>query len=57
MSIILNNATLYEEWKKDIRTMAGRVVAIRKELHSLLTKELKTPGNWDHIVDHVGMFS
>ena len=36
--------------------MAGRIIAMRKELHRLLTEELKTPGNWDHIVNQIGMF-
>lgn len=57
VSLILNDATLFEEWKNDIRTMAGRIIAMRKELHRLLTEELKTPGNWDHIVNQIGMFS
>lgn len=57
VTLILNDATLFEEWKQDIRTMANRVIAMRKELHRLLTGELKTPGNWDHIVNQIGMFS
>ena len=56
MSLILNNNELFEEWKRDIRTMAGRIIDMRKELHRLLTEELKTPGNWDHIVNQIGMF-
>jgi aspartate aminotransferase, cytoplasmic len=36
--------------------MAGRIIAMRKELHRLLIEELKTPGNWDHIVNQIGMF-
>ncbi|KAI0928608.1 hypothetical protein AcW2_004565 [Taiwanofungus camphoratus] len=57
MALIMNNAGLFEEWKRDIRTMAGRIIAMRKELHRLLTEELRTPGNWDHIVNQIGMFS
>ena len=56
MALILNNAELFEEWKRDIKTMAERIIAMRKELHRLLTEELKTPGNWDHIVRQIGMF-
>ncbi|TBU35803.1 aspartate aminotransferase [Dichomitus squalens] len=56
VSLILNNSELFEEWKRDIRTMAGRIIDMRKELHRLLTEELKTPGNWDHIVNQIGMF-
>jgi len=57
MSLVLNNADLFEEWKRDIKTMAERIISMRKELHGLLTNELKTPGNWDHIVNQIGMFS
>ena len=56
VSLILNDAGLFEEWKRDIRTMAERIIAMRHELHRLLTVELKTPGNWDHIVRQIGMF-
>jgi len=57
VSLILNDATLFGEWKEDIRTMAGRIIEMRKELHRLLTEEFHTPGNWDHIVNQIGMFS
>ncbi|KAL1944607.1 hypothetical protein VTO73DRAFT_3037 [Trametes versicolor] len=57
VSLILNDPALFEEWKRDIKTMAGRIIDMRKELHRLLTEELKTPGNWDHIVNQIGMFS
>ncbi|KAI0273672.1 aspartate aminotransferase [Gloeopeniophorella convolvens] len=57
VSLILNNPELFEEWKADIRTMAGRIIDMRKELHRLLTEELKTPGNWDHIVNQIGIFT
>lgn len=56
MALVLNDAGLFDEWKRDIRTMAERIIAMRKELHKLLTEELKTPGNWDHIVNQIGMF-
>ncbi|RPD66312.1 aspartate aminotransferase [Lentinus tigrinus ALCF2SS1-7] len=57
VSLILNDPELFEEWKRDIKTMSGRIIEMRKELHRLLTEELKTPGNWDHIVNQIGMFS
>ena len=56
IALILNNEELFAEWKRDIKTMAGRIIEMRKELHRLLTEELKTPGNWDHIVNQIGMF-
>lgn len=36
--------------------MANRIIDMRQELRRLLTDELKTPGNWDHIVRQIGMF-
>ena len=56
MALILNDTGLFEEWKQDIKTMAERIISMRKELHQLLTHELKTPGKWDHIVNQIGMF-
>ncbi|KAG7448624.1 aspartate aminotransferase [Guyanagaster necrorhizus] len=57
VNFILNDAPLYEEWRRNIRTMAGRLIEVRKELYRLLTEELKTPGNWDHVINQIGMFS
>ncbi|GJE95197.1 aspartate aminotransferase [Phanerochaete sordida] len=57
VSLILNNPELFEEWKRDIKTMASRIIEMRKELYRLLTEELKTPGSWDHIITQIGMFS
>jgi len=56
VTLILNNPELFEQWKEDIKTMAGRIIEMRKELHRLLTEEFKTPGTWDHIIDQIGMF-
>ncbi|KAI6045385.1 aspartate amino-transferase [Pisolithus marmoratus] len=57
MSLILNDPVLFEEWNRDIKTMAHRIIAMREQLYELLTKEFKTPGNWKHITDQIGMFS
>lgn len=57
VSLILNSPELFAEWQRDISTMAGRIIAMRDELHRLLTQELKTPGTWNHILDQIGMFS
>ena len=56
MTLILNDEELFAEWKRDIKVMASRIQRMRKELHRLLTEKLKTPGNWDHIVNQIGMF-
>jgi aspartate aminotransferase, cytoplasmic len=52
----LNNPELFEDWKRDIKTMAHRIIAMREKLYDILTNELKTPGKWDHIVKQIGMF-
>ncbi|KAJ7098026.1 aspartate amino-transferase [Mycena belliarum] len=57
VSMILNNPSMFEAWKRDIQTMAGRIIDMRKELFRLLTEELHTPGSWEHIVNQIGMFS
>jgi aspartate aminotransferase len=54
--LILNEPELFAEWKRDIETMAGRIIDMRKELYRLLTEVYKTPGNWDHILNQIGMF-
>lgn len=56
VELILNDPALFEEWKQDIKTMSGRIIAMRQELHRLLTQVYKTPGNWDHIINQIGMF-
>jgi len=57
ITLILTNEELFAEWRRDISTMANRIITMRKDLHRLLTEELHTPGNWDHIINQIGMFS
>lgn len=56
MSLILNDPALFKQWQDDVQTMAGRIIKMRDELFRLLTEELQTPGNWEHIVKQIGMF-
>ena len=56
VSSILTDPELFAEWKRNVKTMAQRIIEMRAELHRLLTEELKTPGSWEHIVDQIGMF-
>jgi aspartate aminotransferase len=55
-SLVLNDETLFKEWEEDLRTMAGRIIDMRKALRSKL-EALGTPGTWNHITDQIGMFS
>ncbi|XP_068629027.1 aspartate aminotransferase, cytoplasmic-like [Battus philenor] len=56
VTAILTSEQLYNEWKNQLREMAARVADMRVELRDELTR-LNTPGNWDHIVNQIGMFS
>lgn len=55
-SIVLNDESLFADWEEDLRTMSGRIIAMRKALKAELDR-LQTPGNWDHITGQIGMFS
>jgi aspartate aminotransferase len=54
---VLNNAELFAEWKENLLTMVNRIQEMRQALYYQLTSVHKTPGNWDHIISQIGMFS
>jgi len=53
---ILNDDALHAQWRGHVKTIAERVLLMRKMLHEKLI-ELGTPGNWSHVVDQKGMFT
>ncbi|CAH1173997.1 unnamed protein product [Phaedon cochleariae] len=53
---VLNNAELYNQWQDHIKTMSSRIIDMRKQLRETL-EHLKTPGDWSHLTQHIGMFS
>lgn len=53
---ILSTPEFYNEWCQDLTTMSSRIIEMRKALRDALVAR-KTPGNWDHIVSQIGMFS
>ncbi|KAL3469687.1 pyridoxal phosphate-dependent transferase [Aspergillus californicus] len=53
---ILGSAELQEKWKADLAAMSGRIAEMRRALYDGLVR-LKTPGNWEHIIQQTGMFS
>ncbi|RMJ28887.1 hypothetical protein PHISP_00226 [Aspergillus sp. HF37] len=53
---VLSTPELRERWGCDLQTMSGRIKGMRCELYDELVK-LDTPGNWDNILDQIGMFS
>ena len=55
-SLVLNDPKLFAEWEDNLRTMSGRIIAMRKALREKL-EEMSTPGSWKHITEQIGMFS
>jgi len=56
MAKILNNPKYMAEWREELAKVAGRIKEMRKLLFDELVA-LKTPGNWEHIITQIGMFS
>ncbi|XP_044751148.1 aspartate aminotransferase, cytoplasmic [Coccinella septempunctata] len=56
IAYILNNPDLYEQWKQSVKTMADRIIQMRKELRGAIER-MNAPGKWDHITSQIGMFS
>lgn len=53
---ILNNKENFEAWRRELKMVADRILWTRTALKNELNK-IGTPGNWDHIVNQIGMFS
>lgn len=56
-SLVLNDSTLFGEWEANLRTMAGRIIDMRKALRGKLEELNGKEGSWKHITDQIGMFS
>lgn len=56
VSKVLNTPELRQEWMESIKSMSSRIREMRRLLRDKLVA-LGTPGNWDHIVNQIGMFS
>lgn len=54
--LILTDNILRQEWMDELRTMAERIHLMRCMVYDELIR-LGTPGNWDHIIRQIGMFS
>lgn len=55
VSTILSDEGLTEQWQKDVKTMADRIITMRHELVSKL-KEHGSQRDWSHISKQIGMF-
>ncbi|VUC21469.1 unnamed protein product [Clonostachys rosea] len=53
---IFQNQELQDMWHADLTTMSGRISSMRNALYSELLR-LRTPGDWAHAKNQVGMFS
>ena len=53
---VLGDPSLYAQWQMDLKTMSTRISSMRAAIRDGL-KQLNTPGNWDHVVSQIGMFS
>uniref|UniRef100_A0A183TX18 Aspartate aminotransferase n=1 Tax=Toxocara canis TaxID=6265 RepID=A0A183TX18_TOXCA len=52
---ILSDSSLREQWLKEVKGMAERIISMRVHLRDMLKMEGSTR-NWQHIVDQIGMF-
>lgn len=53
---ILSTPELYEQWKVELKSMADRIIEMRRRLFDAIVAN-QTPGTWNHIIDQIGMFS
>lgn len=53
VATVLNNPTLFGEWKNNVRAMYERIHSMRQLFYNKL-KQLGTPGSWEHIIQQTG---
>ncbi|EFC47850.1 aspartate aminotransferase [Naegleria gruberi] len=56
VAMTLSNPEYFAEWKKELIMMSDRIKEMRQLLFDALKKR-NTPGNWNHILEQIGMFS
>lgn len=56
VATVLSDPVLESSFYADLQVMSGRIKAQRAALLAALT-ERGTPGTWDHITKHIGMFT
>uniref|UniRef100_A0A4D5R994 Aspartate aminotransferase n=1 Tax=Scolopendra viridis TaxID=118503 RepID=A0A4D5R994_SCOVI len=52
---ILSDTQLQQQWLKEVKGMADRIISMRQKLKDNLKKE-GSQRNWEHITDQIGMF-
>ncbi|XP_074644629.1 aspartate aminotransferase, mitochondrial-like [Tubulanus polymorphus] len=55
VTTILGSPDLKQQWLKDVKGMADRIISMRQQLVDNLKKE-GSSHNWQHITDQIGMF-
>jgi len=53
---VLSSQENFYKWSEELADVSKRIIDVRKKLKEKLI-ELNTPGNWDHVVNQIGMFS
>lgn len=53
---VLGNPEYYKEWERELKMVSQRIQDMRRLLFEELNR-LKVKGNWDHIINQIGMFS
>ncbi|KAJ1088577.1 hypothetical protein NDU88_001734 [Pleurodeles waltl] len=56
VATILNNPTLYAEWKEDLRVKVERTILVREKIREKL-RIIGALGSWDHITDQAGIYN
>lgn len=56
VDLVLGKKELTKDWHEDLKLMSGRMQSMRKSLVQKL-KDRKSPHNWNHIQDQIGMFA
>lgn len=56
VATVLGDRSLYVEWTAELKSMADRIIQMRHRLYEAL-KARGTPGNWEHIIKQIGMFT
>ncbi|EOA35234.1 hypothetical protein CARUB_v10020394mg [Capsella rubella] len=56
VTTILKDSDMYKDWTIELKGMADRIISMRQQLYEAI-KARGTPGDWSHIVKHIGMFT
>ncbi|CAH9102904.1 unnamed protein product [Cuscuta epithymum] len=56
VATILKDRQLFEEWTRELKAMADRIISMRQQLFAALQAK-GTPGDWSHIIKQIGMFT